>query len=72
MKRLTHLWPWALLLVAALLLLSACGDATPSPSTCYEVDIDHPHAKHPKTSKSRTVKPKSPAYRAPSRVGRRR
>jgi hypothetical protein len=71
-KRLTHLWPWALLLVAALLLLSACGDATPSPSTCYEVDIDHPNAGHSKTSKPRSVKPKAPAYRAPSRVGRRR
>ncbi|MEU1037678.1 hypothetical protein [Streptomyces sp. NPDC005907] len=71
MKQLTHHWPWALLMAAALLLLTACGDLDDSaPSTCYEIDVDHPSVKHPKTSKPRT--PKAPTYRAPSTSKKRR
>jgi nitrous oxide reductase accessory protein NosL len=61
------------LLVA--LTVAACDDpnapASPSP---VEIDVDHYHhyPSHTKTVKPRTAKPKAPAYRAPSRVGRRR
>ncbi|MFF3312484.1 hypothetical protein [Streptomyces sp. NPDC002952] len=71
MKTLKHYGPMVLLLVAALLLLTACGDADDSsgPSSCYEIDVDHPKSKHPKTSKPSA--PKAPAYRAPSTRKRR-
>ncbi|MFF3140404.1 hypothetical protein ACFVRU_01395 [Streptomyces sp. NPDC057927] len=73
MKRLAHHWPWVLLLVAALLLLSACGDSSPAPSTsCVEIDVDHHTPKHLKTSKPRTAKPKAPTYRKSSTTKRRR
>lgn len=73
MSRLTRLAPWILLLVAALLLVSACefDDSATDTGTCVEIDVDHPKAKHPKTSKPRTAKPKAPAYRAPSTSKRR-
>lgn len=64
MKRFAVLAP----IVAASFLLTACGSLDDSsPSTCYEIDIDHPSAKKPKTSK-----PKAPAYKAPRAKTRRR
>jgi hypothetical protein len=60
-------WPWALLIIAALLLIAACNDpdapASPSP-----VEIEHHY--HHSPSHSKAAKPrtgKAPAYRAPSR-----
>ncbi|MEV4037709.1 hypothetical protein [Streptomyces umbrinus] len=49
MKRFTKHWPWILLVVAALLLATACevgGDT--DASTCVEIDVDAPKAKKPK------------------------
>jgi len=51
-KRFTKHWPWILLMVAALLLATACevgGDT--DASTCVEVDVDAPKAKKPKAAK---------------------
>lgn len=63
MKRLTKHWPWVLLMVAALLLVTACGTDDSTSPTCVEVDIDHPKAKHPKTQKP---KPPAPQPKAPT------
>ncbi|MET7939656.1 hypothetical protein [Streptomyces sp. NPDC005302] len=66
-------WPVALFILAAVLLVAACDDPN-APASPSSVEIEHHYhhyPSHPKTVKPR-AKVKAPAYRAPSRVGRRR
>lgn len=74
MKRLTHLWPLALPIIAALILVAACDDSD-APASPSSVELEHHHHHYPshtKTVKPRTYKQKAPAYRAPSMTKRRR